>query len=65
MLAAIEFLHYHSPVSTMRSLRVALTRARLDRREASLLRAIFIEVRRFLLRRGAIAEMGPVGRQRR
>jgi TrmH family RNA methyltransferase len=61
-LSAIEFLNYHSPVSTMRALRVALTRARLDRREASLLRAIFIEVRRFLVRRGLIAEMGPVGR---
>jgi tRNA C32,U32 (ribose-2'-O)-methylase TrmJ len=48
----------------MRSLRVALTRARLDRREASLLRAIVIEVRRCLVRRGAIPHLGPVGRQR-
>src|SRR5919199_164424 len=58
-LWAIEFLKYHSPVSTLRSLRVALTRARLDQREASLLRAIFIEVRRFLLRRGLITQIGP------
>jgi TrmH family RNA methyltransferase len=65
MLESIGFLQYRSPVSTMRSLRVALTRARLDRREASLLRAIFIEVRRFLVHRGALSEMGLVGRQRR
>jgi TrmH family RNA methyltransferase len=65
MLESIGFLHAHSPVSTMRSLRVALTRGHLDRREASLLRAIFIEVRRFLVRRGAISEVGLVGRQRR
>ena len=63
MLAAIGFLRYRSPGSTMRSLRVALTRARLDRREAALLRAIFIEVRRLLVRRGVIEELGPVGRQ--
>ena len=61
MLAAIGFLKYHSPVSTMRSLRVALTRARLDRREASLLRAIVIEIRRCLVRGGLIDELGPVG----
>jgi TrmH family RNA methyltransferase len=65
MLESIGFLQYRSPLSTMRSLRVALTRARLDRREASLLRAIVIEVRRFLVRRGAMSQMGPVGRQRR
>jgi TrmH family RNA methyltransferase len=63
-LAAIEFLHSHSPVSTMRSLRVALTRARLDRREASLLRSVFLEVRRYLLRKGVLDEMGPVGSER-
>jgi TrmH family RNA methyltransferase len=65
LLAAIGFLRYRSPVTTMRSLRVALTRARLDRREAALLRAIFIEVRKFLVRRGALDEVGPVGRERR
>jgi len=36
----------------------------LDVREASLLRAIFIEVRKFLRRRGVIDDIGPVGRQR-
>lgn len=60
-LAAIDFLHSHAPESTMRSLRVALTRARLDRREASLLRSIFLELRRYLLRHGLLSEMGPVG----
>jgi TrmH family RNA methyltransferase len=64
LLEAIGFLRYRSPVATMRSLRVALTRARLDRREAGLLRAIFIEVRKFLVRRGALEAVGQVGRQR-
>jgi tRNA (cytidine32/uridine32-2'-O)-methyltransferase len=60
-LIAIDFLGSRSPVATMRSLRVALYRARLDVREASLLRAIAIEVRRFLHRRGVLSEVGPVG----
>jgi TrmH family RNA methyltransferase len=51
-LEAIEFFGGRSRVSIMRSLRVALTRASLDQREASLLRAIFIEVRKYLRRRG-------------
>jgi hypothetical protein len=42
-------------------LRVALFRARLDVREASLLRAAFIEVRKFLQRKGVLTEVGPVG----
>lgn len=60
-LDAIEFLHSRSRVSTLRSLRVALYRARLDVREASLLRAVFIEVRKFLRRKGVVTEIGPVG----
>ena len=60
-LEAIEFLKVRSRVHTLRSLRVALYRARLDVREASLLRAAAIEVRRFLQRRGILAEVGPVG----
>jgi TrmH family RNA methyltransferase len=60
-LEAVGFLGQRSRVSTLRSLRVALFRARLDVREASLLRAAFIEVRRFLKRKGVISEVGPVG----
>lgn len=63
-LDAIEFLHSRSRVNTLRSLRVALFRARLDVREASLLRALFIEIRRFLRRKGVIEEVGAVGAQR-
>jgi tRNA C32,U32 (ribose-2'-O)-methylase TrmJ len=63
-LEAIQFFSGRSRQSTMRSLRVALFRARLDVREASLLRAIFIEVRKFLRRKGVIDQVGPVGRQR-
>ncbi len=58
---AIQFFHSRSRTSVMRSLRVALYRARLDAREAALVRAVFIEVRKFLKRRGVIAEVGPVG----
>ena len=60
-LEAIEFLHSRSRTSALRSLRVALYRARLDVREASLLRAVFIETRKFLKRKGVITEVGPVG----
>jgi TrmH family RNA methyltransferase len=60
-LEAIEFLEARSRKHTLRSLRVALYRARLDVREASLLRAITIEVRRFLRRKGVLSEVGPVG----
>ena len=60
-LDAIEFLHSRSRVTVLRSLRVALFRARLDAREASLLRAIVIEVRRYLHRKGLLPEVGPVG----
>jgi len=60
-LEAIEFLKTRSRVHTVRSLRVALYRARLDTREASLLRAVVIEVRRFLCRKGILSEVGPIG----
>jgi TrmH family RNA methyltransferase len=60
-LDAIEFLKSRSRVTTLRALRVALYRARLDVREAGLLRAVLIEVRRFLHRQGVLAEVGPVG----
>lgn len=62
-LDAIEFFKTRSRVSIMRSLRAALYRADLDRREASLLRAIAIEIRRYLQRRGLLADIGPVGAQ--
>jgi TrmH family RNA methyltransferase len=60
-LDGIEFLKTRSREHAMRSLRVALFRARLNVREASLLRAIFIELRRFLHRRGVLDRVGPVG----
>jgi tRNA (cytidine32/uridine32-2'-O)-methyltransferase len=60
-LDAIEFLGDRPRTSILRSLRVALFRARLDAREASLLRAIAIEVRRYLHRKGLLSEVGPVG----
>jgi len=60
-LEAIEFLNARPRTSTLRSLRVALFRARLDAREASLLRAVAIEVRRYLHRKGLLSEVGPVG----
>lgn len=63
-LEAIQFLQSRSRPNTMRALRVALTRARLDAREAGLLRAAFIEVRHFLHRRGVLSEVGPVGATR-
>jgi tRNA (cytidine32/uridine32-2'-O)-methyltransferase len=60
-LDAIDFLKGRSRTRTLRSLRVALYRARLDVREASLLRAVVIEMRRFLHRKGLLPEVGPVG----
>ncbi len=52
-LWAIEFFKTRQPEHVMRSLREVLHRADLDAREASLVRAIGIEVIRFLDRRGA------------
>jgi TrmH family RNA methyltransferase len=63
-LDAIEFLKQRSRVHALRSLRVALYRARLDVREASLMRAAFIEVRKFLHRKGVLGEVGRVGDDR-
>jgi TrmH family RNA methyltransferase len=63
-LDAIEFLKLRSRTHTMRSLRVALFRARLDAREAGLLRAVAIEVRKYLRRKGVLSEIGPVGSAR-
>lgn len=60
-LEVTEFFGQRSRVNTMRSIRVALFRARLDVREASLLRAAFIEVRKFLRRKGVISDTGRVG----
>ncbi|MDQ6675487.1 MAG: hypothetical protein M3069_32955 [Chloroflexota bacterium] len=60
-LDAVEFLKTRSRVHTLRSLRVALYRARLDAREASLLRAVVIEVRRFLHRKGVLSDVGRIG----
>jgi tRNA C32,U32 (ribose-2'-O)-methylase TrmJ len=60
-LEAVEFFHSRSRLSAMRSLRVALYRARLDVREASLLRAVVIEIRKFLVRKGLREDVGPVG----
>lgn len=60
-LEAVEFFRSRSREHTLRSLRVALFRAGLDVREARLLRAAFIEVRRFLLRRGVIDTLGQIG----
>ncbi|HXG43842.1 MAG TPA: TrmJ/YjtD family RNA methyltransferase [Gemmatimonadales bacterium] len=51
-LAAIEFFKTREPEHVMRSLREVLHRADLDAREASLIRAMGIEVVRFLERRG-------------
>ena len=44
---------------------VALYRAQLDVREASLIRAAFIEVRKFLHRKRVLNEVGPVGSVRK
>ena len=60
-LDAIEFLKARPRTNTLRSLRVALFRARLDVREASLLRAVAIEVRRYMRRKGILSDVGPVG----
>jgi tRNA (cytidine32/uridine32-2'-O)-methyltransferase len=60
-LDAIEFLKARPRTSTLRSLRVALFRARLDVRQASLLRAVAIEVRRYMHRKGILSDVGPVG----
>jgi len=62
-LEAIEFLHSRSRTTVLRSLRVALFRARLDVREASLFRAVFVEIRNYLRRKGMVTDDGRVGAQ--
>ncbi|MEO8295434.1 MAG: RNA methyltransferase [Gemmatimonadota bacterium] len=55
-LWAIEFFKTRQPESVMRSFREVIFRARLDGREAALVRAMGIEVRRFLDRKGLSSE---------
>ena len=51
-LVTIEFFKARNAASVMRLLRAVLRRARLDAREAKLLRAMAIEVRKFFDRIG-------------
>jgi TrmH family RNA methyltransferase len=63
-LWAIDFFKTRRTEMVMRSFREILHRAELDGREASLLRAMGIEVRRFMERKGvATPEPGPGGRE--
>lgn len=59
-LWAIEFFKTRQPGMVMRSFREILYRARLDGREAALIRAMGIEVRRYLERKG-VAPADPSG----
>ena len=52
----IEFFKTRQPESVMRSLREVLYRARMDGREAALIRAMGIEVRRFTERKGIVPQ---------
>jgi tRNA/rRNA methyltransferase/tRNA (cytidine32/uridine32-2'-O)-methyltransferase len=58
-LWAIEFFKTRQPESVLRSFREIIFRAKLDGREAALVRAMGIEVRRFLDRKGIPAGDGP------
>lgn len=58
-LDAVGFLKGRARAGTMRSLRAVLYRARMDRREAALLRAALLEVRWYLHRHGLLAEVRP------
>jgi len=60
-LWAVDFFKTRRSESVMRSLREILHRAELDGREASLVRAMGIEVVRYLARAGVLAE-GPPGK---
>lgn len=51
MLETIEFFKARRPEAVMRTVRAVLRRARLDTRESNLLRAIAIEVRKYIARR--------------
>jgi TrmH family RNA methyltransferase len=63
-LDAVGFLKSRPRTSTLRSVRVLLFRARLSVREASLLRALAMEIRHYLHRKGLLAEIGEVGAPR-
>lgn len=52
----IEFFKTRQPESVMRSLREVMYRARMDGREAALIRAMGIEVKRFTERKGIAAK---------
>ena len=58
-LWAVDFFKTRRSESVMRSLREILHRAELDGREASLVRAMGIEVVRYLARAGVLAEGTP------
>jgi TrmH family RNA methyltransferase len=58
-LNAIDFFKTRQPASVLRSFREIVFRASLDGREASLLRAMGIEVVRFLERAGVRPRRGP------
>ena len=58
-LWAIDFFKTRQPANVMRSFREIVFRAGLDAREASLLRAMGIEVSRFLAREGVPAAGAP------
>jgi tRNA/rRNA methyltransferase/tRNA (cytidine32/uridine32-2'-O)-methyltransferase len=58
-LWSIEFFKTRQSEMVMRSFREILYRARMDGREAALVRAMGIEVRRFLERKGIAAEPQP------
>jgi tRNA C32,U32 (ribose-2'-O)-methylase TrmJ len=58
-LWAIDFFKTRQPANVMRSFREIVFRAGLDAREASLLRAMGIEVSRFLAREGVAAAATP------
>jgi TrmH family RNA methyltransferase len=60
-LDAVGFFKSRDRANTLQSLRAIFYRAQLDVREASLLRAAFIEIRRYLHRHGLLKEVGPVG----
>ena len=57
-LDAIEFFKTRQPDQVMRSFREIIFRAGLDGREAALVRAMGIEVRRFLQRKGLLPSEG-------
>jgi TrmH family RNA methyltransferase len=58
-LWAIDFFKTRQPANVMRSFREVVFRAGLDAREASLLRAMGIEISRFLAREGLVAAATP------